>query len=107
MEELRRILGERPFVSNELRNIDRFRGAAAAALLPAGAAVWDWIKAFRGPGPALQLAGVGGADSADDESDDDEDDDDEDGGDGSGGGGGGGGGEWLGRVSGRKYPVAT
>ena len=116
LDDLRRILGPRPFESAELRNINRFRGEldrAAAALKPAGEVVWQWIESFRSPG--LQLAGAGGTGAVDEESGDEgpgdgEDDDDDDSGEGGGGGGGGGGGLggfWQGIGTGRKYPVAT
>lgn len=128
LDDLDRIMGKRPFVTLELRNVDKFRGLSE--WLPTGGGIWSWIESFRSPGlplsfPAPAVDGLGGAPMHGFEASDSEgsrtrrhDDDD----DSSGGGGGGGGGKegmsgwWADEVERsatkvqdikRKYPTAT
>lgn len=91
LDDLDRIMGKRPFLTLELRNVDKFRGHLSQ-WLPTGDGIWSWIDAFRSPGlplafdaaPGIAGSAAGAATSGAAPGDDDEDD---------GGSGGGGGGE--------------
>jgi hypothetical protein len=105
IEDLARILGERPFQTPETQNIDRFRGdqrSFGRRVMPPG--VWEWIESFRSPG--LKSAGVGDEGKGDD-GDKDNEGNDNDKGDDGGDDNNGGGLFWEQLPSGSKYPVAT
>jgi hypothetical protein len=62
LDDLDRILGKRPYVTHELRNVDRFRGELEKTVrqwLPSGGGVWAWIESFRSPGLQIALDGAG------------------------------------------------
>lgn len=69
LEDLHRILGERPFVTTEMRNIDKYRDAGVEPrVFSPTASIWQWIQ------KSTTQAGGGGAGegTASDEDSDDE-----------------------------------
>jgi hypothetical protein len=48
LEDLHRILGERPFITTEMRNIDKYRDAGVEPrVFSPTASIWKWIQSSQ------------------------------------------------------------